>query len=243
MKTSVKLLIVTISLEFILSLIAIIVLSNEIKSNLVVGSGKMIKTKQVLKSFKMLQLSGNVTVHWKKSDSTYVDLQTDSLFTKEITMMVENEILKVSAPKIFRKKKMVFVLYSPDIMEIHLNEGAVLLADDTLKGNLLKMNINKGADAKIKFNGRSGEFNVNDGSELNVVGISQYVLVKAYKGSDVKVDHLEVQNGKIVATDGSSVSLMVKDTLVVKARNGSNVNIYGNPKIKQIEADVSSSVE
>ncbi|NMC99400.1 MAG: hypothetical protein GYA62_06750 [Bacteroidales bacterium] len=243
MKTSLKLLIITVSLQFILSLIAIIVFSSEFKNKIVFESGKMISIKQPLKTFKAISISGSVTVHWKKSDSAFVDLSLDSIFKKDIVLTVQNETLNIKAPNVFRKKKMVFVLYSPDIMEIQLNEGAVLLADDTLKGNLLKMKINNGADAKIKFNGQFADIFSDNGSSLILVGSALNASIKSMNGSNVKMDHFELFNGNFVAESGSSVDVLVKDSLTVHALSGSKVNIYGNPKVKKIKTDISSSVE
>lgn len=243
MKTSVKLLIATVSLEFILSLVAIIVLSSEVKSNLIFGTGKLVDQIHKIQPFKQIVIYGDISVHWKKSDNLFVKMQIDEAFVKEVTINSDSDCLKIEAPKVFRKKKMIVVINSPDFNKITLRDGALFFSDDTLSAEKMSVEAENGSELKLKLKVQSGEFNINDGSELNVVGILQNVLIKAYQGSNVRVDHLEVQNGKYVATDGSSVSLMVKDTLVVKARNGSNVNIYGNPKVKQIEADVSSSVE
>lgn len=243
MKTSVKLLIATVSLEFLLSLVAIIVLSNEVKSNLVFGTGKMVDQMHKIQPFKQIVVNGNIAIHWKKSDSLLVKMQIDEALVKEVTIISDSDCLKIEAPKVFRKKNMTVIINSPDFNKITLKDGALFFFDDTLSAEKMSVEADNGSTLKLKLKGQSGEFNINDGSELNVVGILQNILIKAYNGSNVSVDHLDVLNGKFVATDGSSVSLMVKDTLVVKARNGSNVNIYGNPKVKQIEADVSSSVE
>ncbi len=243
MKTSVKLLIATISLEFILSLVAIIVLSNQVKNNLAFETGKMVDQIHEIQPFKQIVINGNIAVHWEKGDSLFVKMQIDETLVKEVTITSDSDCLKIEAPKVFHKKKMIMVINSPDFNKITLNNGALFFFDDTLNVEKMSVFADNGSELKLKLKGQSAEFNINDGSTLNVVGILQNVLIKAYNGSDVKVEHLEVLNGKFDATDGSSVSLMVKDTLVIKAVNGCNVNIYGSPKIKQIEADVSSSVK
>ncbi|NSW44904.1 MAG: DUF2807 domain-containing protein [Bacteroidales bacterium] len=243
MKTSTKFLIVTISLQFILSLIAIIVLSSKLKSNLLVASGKTVTDEIKLNSFNSIMISGNITVHWKCSDSVYAKMTIDEAFKNHIKLHQTSNQLTINAPKVFRRKNALLTLYSPNISSLIIRNGAIVLFDDTLKVEKLQIDLKDGADANLKYSGNNLKMSLSDGSSVQVEGNATKSEMYIKDGSSVSLDKLNLLIANATVKDGSSLKVNVKDSISAIIEDGSSIYIDGKPKIKQIKTDQSSSVQ
>jgi hypothetical protein len=242
MKTSQKLLIITIALEFILTMIGIIIIKNVVKNNIVFGSGKIITDKTIIQPFNKLSLSGNITVHWKKSDSIYVNMKIDESLRKQINIKSDKGILSIVGPEIFRKKETVITLYSPVFSVLDIDNGSVLFTDDTLNCNTIELNSNHGSEVTLKANNQFIHIVSNNGSDVRINGIANAVKAEAKNGSKINIDHLLVKTINAKAILGSTMNILVSDSLTATAISGSSIDLYGNPKYKQLHTDESGFI-
>ncbi len=242
MKTSMKLLIVTIAAEFILTLAGIVVLRNTIQKNIVFGSNKIISEKTIIKPFRELSIQGDITVHWKKSDSAYIRLKMDETLAKEITVNSNEMKLFIKGPDVFRKTKTVITVFGPSFRMLSMDKGCTFFTDDTLCSDTIHICSMNGSNARLKTNNQLIHIESINGSDVQIIGKTDVVEAEVKNGSVVKVDHLQIRKANVQAFSGSSVSIMVSDTITATASSGSNIDLYGNPIFKQIHTDESSSI-
>ena len=126
-------------------------------------------------------------------------------------------------------------LCNAEFLECNLKDGS----DANIKGQIktLKINANNGSDMKGEFTSVKTIVNLNDGSDIIIKGVSEAATIIAKGGSDVSAYNFKVKDFSLAAYDGSDAIIFVTNNLNIKARQGSDVIVKGNPLNKNILKD------
>ena len=120
-------------------------------------------------------------------------------------------------------------------LECSVSDGS----DASIKGriNFLKINAKGGSDIKGEFASTKVVVNLNDGSDMDIRGTTDATTIIARGGSDVSAFGFKAKRFSLAVYDGSDAKIFVTENLNIKARQGSDVIVKGNPQKKYILKD------
>ena len=120
--------------------------------------------------------------------------------------------------------------------------GSDIKVTDSISGEKLTLNISGGSDFVGKVALKVLEVNQGSGSDINISGRADNLLLESNRGSDFHGYDLITETCRAESNSGSDVYITVNKELSVKAGSGSDIHYRGNGVIKETNTWGGSSV-
>ncbi len=230
MKTSTKILIITLSVTILFMFSMVFWINWYLKENMVRKSGEDVTVNMSLNQFDKINITGNFMVNLHEGINPEVKMKVDKNFKDLISISVQNKTLMIQSVNVVQTFGAVIDITYADIKVINLIGGVNLTADNVDMSELL---VKCDAGSSLLMDGKFNNLTciVSNGSFLEVSGNTVNGTLTALNGSSIQAVDLQIDTCYVSANGGSTVSVFAKDILEVEASGNSVVTYSGTPKI------------
>jgi len=222
----------------------IIMLLGAINVHSLAASGTEKTENRNLKNFDAIKVSSGIDLYVRMGNEESVRIEADKDDMDEIKTEVKDGTLRIYVKSRnnwfnwgFNKPRKAFVTVKK-LKEIDASAGSDVKSENTLEGEILKVEASSGSDVDLELYYKTVELDASSGSDARLRGKAKTLVAQASSGSDIKARELEVAIGKLKASSGSDINVTVTDQLYAKASSGADIRYYGNPNIR--DTDTSS---
>ena len=171
-----------------------------------------------------------ITVELIASEENRIELS--GINSNEVEVVNRNGELKLRMPltKLLKGNQVKAKVYYTDLDAVEANEGAQISSEAVFKGTTFDIIAKEGAKIDISLDVAKATVKLTSGAIVKTSGTA--------KNQDVLVSAGAIYNGKDLTTEQTSISsnaggeaeVFATEFIDAKARAGSDIMIYGNPK-------------
>lgn len=199
-------------------------------SLLLISSLTFAQTEKKVGDFHKVTAFDQITVELIASDENKVELS--GVNSDEVELVNKNGELKLRMPltNLLKGNQVKAKVYYTDLDEIEANEGSQISNNDVIKATNFDIIAKEGAKIDISLDVAKATVKLTSGAIVKTSGTA--------KNQDVLVSAGAIYNGKDLTTEQTSISsnaggeaeVFATEFIDAKARAGSDIMIYGNPK-------------
>jgi len=179
--------------------------------------------------FNSVYVFGNLNVRLVKSDSTYAILKGDSSYLGKITTKVKDKQLIVKFNKMGSSKTVDVIIFYKNINEIIGKAGVMIVANQPIDAQNLKINLSNGSDADLEINTNNLDSRINQASTLNIKGSVEQLKLSSTTGATFNGKKLNVKDANLKVATGGDITIMLSGNVEATAHTGGNINYFGTP--------------
>lgn len=242
MKTSNKILLA--GLILILAAVTVFLSTFRIRfqEDAIMGSGNIITSERDIPSFTGIQVDGNFSVTLKHAEFQGIELTADDNIMDYIITEVKDGVLHIYSRERFGKISKPTAIVSFDQLETIVSRaGASLSSVDYIEARELTLELMGGS--KLSLNCRVDELNLTmmAGSEATLKGKATKVIAESLAGSYLHAEELMAEIVFIDTHAGAQNKVYASEEIKIMATTGSSVDYYGNPGLRNINANTGGS--
>ena len=199
-------------------------------SLLLISSLTFAQTEKKVGDFHKVTAFDQITVELIASDENKVELS--GVNSDEVELVNKNGELKLRMPltNLLKGNQVKAKVYYTDLDAIEANEGSQISNNDVIKATNFDIIAKEGAKIDISLDVAKATVKLISGAIVKTSGTA--------KNQDVLVSAGAIYNGKDLTTEQTSISsnaggeaeVFATEFIDAKARAGSDIMIYGNPK-------------
>ncbi|MEY4462116.1 MAG: hypothetical protein RLY98_656 [Bacteroidota bacterium] len=199
-------------------------------SLLLISSLTFAQTEKKVGDFHKVTAFDQITVELIASDENKVELS--GVNSDEVELVNKNGELKLRMPltNLLKGNQVKAKVYYTDLDAIEANEGSQISNNDVIKATNFDIIAKEGAKIDISLDVAKATVKLTSGAKVKTSGTA--------KNQDVLVSAGAIYNGKDLTTEQTSISsnaggeaeVFATEFIDAKARAGSDIMIYGNPK-------------
>lgn len=199
-------------------------------SLLLISSLTFAQTEKKVGDFHKVTAFDQITVELIASDENKVELS--GVNSDEVELVNKNGELKLRMPltNLLKGNQVKAKVYYTDLDAIEANEGSQISNNDVIKATNFDIIAKEGAKIDISLDVAKATVKLTSGAIVKTSGTA--------KNQDVLVSAGAIYNGKDLTTEQTSISsnaggeaeVFATEFIDAKARAGSDIMIYGNPK-------------
>ena len=199
-------------------------------SLLLISSLTFAQTEKKVGDFHKVTAFDQITVDLIASDENKVELS--GVNSDEVELFNKNGELKLRMPltNLLKGNQVKAKVYYTDLDAIEANEGSQISNNDVIKATNFDIIAKEGAKIDISLDVAKATVKLTSGAIVKTSGTA--------KNQDVLVSAGAIYNGKDLTTEQTSISsnaggeaeVFATEFIDAKARAGSDIMIYGNPK-------------
>lgn len=192
--------------------------------------------------FSSLKIYDRITVELIESYKDKVEIIGDE--DGRIEIINKNGELKIrtKTTQFLRGKDIRVKVYYDDINEIQASQGAKVISDDIIKTNAIKLTANEGSIIQLELKANQITARGNSGGKLNFEGEAKTQDVIISSGAVFGGKNLEGESITILVTAGGKAEINTSDSVKATVRAGGNVDIYGNPKNRNVKKIIGGNI-
>lgn len=192
--------------------------------------------------FSSLKIYDRITVELIESYKDKVEIIGDE--DGRIEIINKNGELKIrtKTTQFLRGKDIRVKVYYDDINEIQASQGAKVISDDIIKTNAIKFIANEGSIIQLELKANQITARGNSGGKLNLEGEAKTQDVIISSGAVFGGKNLEGESITILVTAGGKAEINTSDSVKATVRAGGNVDIYGNPKNRNVKKIIGGNI-
>jgi hypothetical protein len=190
-----------------------------------------------------------IDVYLTQSSESSLRVEVEGYDLEDIITEVEGDTLTLSNKanqgiqfRFFEAREATVYLNFAHLSALEASSGSDIEGRNDLRLEELTVRASGGSDVELAVHAQSLEFMLSGGSDLDVSGDTQSLAIEASGGSDVSARSLESERAKVTVSGGSDASVRASAAIVIDARSGSDVSVYGNPTERTLDTDRSSDV-
>jgi hypothetical protein len=197
---------------------------------LLISSLTFAQTEKKVGDFHKVTAFDQITVELITSDENKVELS--GVNSDEVELVNKNGELKLRMPltNLLKGNQVKAKVYYTDLDAIEANEGSQISNNDVIKATNFDIIAKEGAKIDISLDVAKATVKLTSGAIVKTSGTA--------KNQDVLVSAGAIYNGKDLTTEQTSISsnaggeaeVFATEFIDAKARAGSDIMIYGNPK-------------
>ncbi|HEY5567422.1 MAG TPA: head GIN domain-containing protein [Gammaproteobacteria bacterium] len=186
--------------------------------------------------FSRLEVQDGIDVYLTHSNEESLRVEVEGFNLDDIVAEVEGDTLTLtnegrSGLEFVDSRRAKVYLDFVQLSAIEASSGSDIRGENELRLEELSVRASGGSDVDLAVQAESLEFTVSGGSDLRVSG-----------DSDVSARSLESERAEVTLSGGSDASVHASEAIVVDARGGSDVSVYGDPAERTFDNDRSSDV-
>lgn len=192
--------------------------------------------------FSSLKIYDRITVELIESYKDKVEIIGDE--DGRIEIINKNGELKIrtKTTQFLRGKDIRVKVYYDDINEIQASQGAKVISDNIIKTNAIKLTANEGSIIQLELKANQITARGNSGGKLNLEGEAKTQDVIISSGAVFGGKNLEGESITILVTAGGKAEINTSDSVKATVRAGGNVDIYGNPKNRNVKKIIGGNI-
>lgn len=192
--------------------------------------------------FSSLKIYDRITVELVESYKDKVEIIGDE--DGRIEIINKNGELKIrtKTTQFLRGKDIRVKVYYDDINEIQASQGAKVISDDIIKTNAIKLTANEGSIIQLELKANQITARGNSGGKLDLEGEAKTQDVIISSGAVFDGKNLEGESITILVTAGGKAEVNTSDSVKATVRAGGNVDIYGNPKNRNVKKIIGGNI-
>lgn len=192
--------------------------------------------------FSSLKIYDRITVELIESYKDKVEIIGDE--DGRIEIINKNGELKIrtKTTQFLRGKDIRVKVYYDDINEIQASQGAKVISDDIIKTNAIKLTANEGSIIQLELKANQITARGNSGGKLSFEGEAKTQDVIISSGAVFGGKNLEGESITILVTAGGKAEINTSDSVKATVRAGGNVDIYGNPKNRNVKKIIGGNI-
>lgn len=238
MKTTNKILIGAFVIGILIATYLVLKVSSFIQIEELLPSGYTISEEIELEEFDSIAVKRGVIVNLEYDEAESLTIVADAAFRKLLTVKVENKLLTIETAKnLPDSTKITANLTASNLEKISVFDDAQLRSKERYVGDRLMLIANSKALIDLNLEVIALTCKTKGGSEVNVSGKVQSILVNTQKSSRINAGNLAVENAKVEASGNGYIQFSVSESLDVKAIDGGLVEYRGDPQIKSMEVN------
>jgi hypothetical protein len=229
MKTSAKILLITLGAALILIVAVVFWVKNQIDKHTVKASGNVITQIYTPDQFDMIHVSGGFIVNMKIGDKNEVKVTVDENFQKLINVEVKNGILNIESKNVFQSFGAKIQMTCISVSELKLTGGVRFECEDMI--DVPDFSVLSTAGTSVKLNGSFDRFKgtLAAGSEMNMTGSAKRADINLAAGSVFDSEQFSTDSCFISAAAGSTADILVNQYLEAEATAGCRIVYEGSP--------------
>ena len=206
------------------------------------GNSKKTEIRKV-KNFNAVHVSAGIDLYLKMGETEEVKIVADDGIIDDILTEVKDGTLRIYMKRgnffnFFNfgstSSRKVYVTVT-DLKSIDASSGSDVKSENTLKGDVLKVNSSSGSDVVLDVVYKDVSLDASSGADIKMSGKAKTVRASASSGSDINARNLEAVIGHANASSGADVVVHATGEIYANASSGGDVSYYGNPSVKNID--------
>lgn len=193
-------------------------------------------------NFSSLKVYDRINVELIESSKNTVEISGDE--DGRIEIINKNGELKVRTKTTqFLKGENVRVkVYYDNLNEIQASQGAVIISNEILKVNALKLISNEGSSIILELKVNQLAVRGNSGGEFKLSGSAKSQDIVMNSGAVFNGEKIKGEQVSIAVNAGGEAKVYTTETISAKIRAGGNIKIYGNPKNRNISTLIGGKI-
>jgi hypothetical protein len=192
--------------------------------------------------FEKLKVSGNIHLELVSSDTQQLIIvseesaETVDIETGEGLLILKAKSELNNAPAIDVKLHYIY------LSSLEITKGSLIQSADTLKSNLLQLDVLSGGKAEICIRVDSLNARVNQGADVILYGSARSQFVNAYTWGNYLAYDLEAVDSYVKAATGAQVKVNTSRMLDASATSKAFVGYLGEPEQKKMKTSVGGEI-
>ena len=195
-------------------------------------------------NFSKINVSSGIDLIIRQGERTDVvaEARNDEMLESILTE-VEGSTLKIySKQKTFKPGPRKVYVTIRNIDGIKATGGSDITAESVIKVSTLEIGAHGGSDIQMEIKADELQCKISGGSDADLKGEVKRFIAVASGGSDIRARELITESCDLEVSGGSDANITVNSELNVQASGGSDVDYYGDAKVKNINASGGSDV-
>lgn len=231
----------------------------------VTGDGNLVNVSEAVEAFNAIEISQMFDVHIVKGDIPDVTLKIDENLVEYLDIYTLNDTLHiglVNGVKVKRATLKAVVTASGlealrcsgatktkiDSQLTHSERFALTLSGASslfgvLESNNILLKLSGASNTNLEMISKTSEIVVSGASELNMKGALDNLKLRISGASSIKARDLHALNSDVRLSGATSLRLSTSETIRVDASGGSDIIVYGKPKVLDKRVGSSSSLK
>ncbi len=138
--------------------------------------------------------------------------------------------IKMKLEEAFDGSNTKVILYYTNIDVIDGNEGAKIYSDDVIEQFEIDLNVQEGAEIKVKLDVTYANIRAVTGGDIYASGIAKSQDVSIYTGGDYNGEELKTEFTEVSIRAAGEAYIHASKKVTAKVRAGGDIFIYGNPE-------------
>ena len=193
-------------------------------------------------NFSSLKVYDRINVELIESSKNTVEITGDE--DGRIEIINKNGELKIRTKTTqFLKGENVRVkVYYDNLNEIQASQGAVIISNEILKANALKLISNEGSSIILELKVNQLAVRGNSGGEFKLLGSAKSQDIVMNSGAVFNGEKIKGKQVSIAVNAGGEAKVYTTETISAKIRAGGNIKIYGNPKNRNVSTLIGGKI-
>jgi len=195
--------------------------------------------------FDGISVIGNIDVTLEAGEPGTVSLYAEGIPEDDISIKVSRGTLRLKVTNSWLYSNEIIRIYVPyqTLRLIRADAGATITSRDTLKTEVLEVNIGSGAVVTLAVDVESLKASANEGGKLTLMGRTVSQDVGAGTGGVYDAFDLDCQRTYVRVGTGGQAEVVAIELLEASANTGGSIIYQGEPKQKVIKTFIAGEVE
>lgn len=229
MKTSAKILLITLGAALILMVAAVFWVKKQFDRHTVKASGNEMTQTYTPGQFDKIHISGGFIVKMQTGDTNEIKVTVDENFQKLINVEVKDKILHIESKNVFQSFGAKIHMTCMTVSELKLTGGVRFECENKIEVPIFS--VHSSAGTIVKLNGSFDTFKgtLAAGSEMTLSGAAGRAELNLAAGSRLDGETFAMDSCFINAAAGSTADVLVNQYLEAEATAGSRIVYEGSP--------------
>jgi len=242
MKTSNKILLITMGIILGFILAGLIISKSMIFSAATQGDGNKVEMQRQVEDFTRIKVNGNYKVNFTQDDNRTVMVIADENLMEFISTDVSgNELVIRSSQPIRPSSEILVEVKAPVLERVESNASARFYSQGNLSQDEIYLLSNAGALIDIEGVFRHVDAHQNAGALIVLIGTTDTFKATSNAGGTIDATGLEAQSAIVEANAGADIRLNTQK-LEASANAGGSIRYIGNPIIEAVNTNAGGSI-
>lgn len=192
--------------------------------------------------FSSLKAYDRIKVDLVKSRQGKVEVYGDNNGDVEVVNKNGELKIRMKTVKLLQGSEVKVKVFYDDLNTIQASQGAIILSDDTLKSEMLKLTSNEGSKIELKINSSVLDVKGNSGGTLSLQGKANTQSIVVNSGAVFNGKNMDGDNVSVTANAGGEAHVYAEKSVKATTRAGGTIEVYGNPKNRDTKKFVGGSI-
>lgn len=192
--------------------------------------------------FKHLKVSGNIHVELVFSDSQQLFILSEENPEELDIESVGDRLLLKTKSELSKSSSTRLKLHYVNLTDLEITKGGRVQSGDTLKTELLQLEVVTGGKVELNVRADSLSAKVNQGADIILYGNIRSQYINAYTWGNYLAAELQALDTYVKAATGAQVKVNTSRLLDASATSKAFVGYLGDPDQKRVKTSVGGEI-